>query len=107
MFAPLLSQPPDWTLPDPVTEAQWYGEIWVRYPLETYLLPSHFGHVFRARSAFRIIMNDACQAAYSTGSEITLARANELLTRLKTWFACLPDILQPKSLALPGHLQLQ
>lgn len=107
MFAPLLSEPPDWHLPDPLEEPEWYGEIWVKYPLCNRLLPSHFGQVFRARSRFRVIMNEACQAAYSKGSEMTRDKANELLSRLKGWYGGLSGPLLPKTIVLPGHLQLQ
>ena len=107
MFAPLLSDPPDWHLPDPSKEAEWYGEIWVKYPLSNRLLPSYFGQVFRARSQFRVIMNEACQAAYSKGSEIILGKANELLKQLKGWYDDLSGPLLPKTIVLPGHLQLQ
>jgi hypothetical protein len=107
MFAPLLRDPPDWHLPDPSEETEWYGEIWVKYPLSNRLLPSYFGQVFRVRSQFRVIMNDTCQAAYSKGSGVTLGKANEFLARLKGWFDGLPGPLLPKSIVLPGHLQLQ
>ena len=107
MFAPLLSEPPDWQLPDPSKNASWYGEIWVRYPISTHLIPLHFGQVFKARSSFRVIMNEACQAAYSKDSDISPQQANEFLSRLKDWFKSLPGTLSPKSIALPGHLQLQ
>lgn len=107
MFAPLLSQPPNWPLPDPLEDAQWYGDIWVKYPLVQRRLSSHFGYMFKARSEFRVIMNDACQAAYSKNSEMTLPKANELLSRLKGWYDGLPNPLLPKSIVLPSQLQLQ
>lgn len=107
MFAPLLSDPPDWRLPDPSKEPEWYGEIWVKYPVSSHLLPSYFGQVFRARSQFRVIMNEACQIAYSKDSEMTLCKANEFLSRLKAWYDSLSGPLLPKSIVLPGHLQLQ
>lgn len=52
-------------------------------------------------------MNDFCQTAYTEGSEVTLAKANELLYKLKSWFNGLPGSLSPKQIALPGQLQLQ
>lgn len=107
MFAPLLSLPPDWPLPDPSTEDEWYGEIWVKYPMSNRRLPSYFGQVIKARSQFRIIMNEACQIAYSKGSEMNFDKANKLLSQLKLWYDNLPGPLQPKTIVLPGQLQLQ
>ena len=107
MFAPLLSEPPEWRLPDPVREPQWYGEVWVRYPLSNNPLPMRIGQTFEARSRFRIIMNKACQVAFSKDSEISLTQANSFLSQLKSWFTSLPPALSPKHIALPGHLQLQ
>lgn len=107
MFPPLLSEPPDWCLPDPSKEPEWYGEIWIKYHLSNYILSSDFGHVFKARSRFQITMNEACQVAYSKGSEMTLDKANNFLSRLKDWYSGLSGPLLPKSIVLPGHLQIQ
>ena len=107
MLDPLLKSPPDEPLPDPDEDSQWYGEIWVKYPLSSALLPSYFGHVFRARCQFRRIMNEFCQVAYSKSSVVTLDQAAELYSQLKVWFGGLPRPLLPRMIALPGHLQLQ
>ncbi|KAL7793630.1 hypothetical protein V8C37DRAFT_378517 [Trichoderma ceciliae] len=106
MFAPLLKEPPNWPLPDPSEDAQWYGEVWLKYPLTRSLSPSYFGQVFKTRSQFRVIMNEFCQAAYSEGSTIMLDRANELRLKLTSWYDGLPGPLLPKTIVLPGHLQL-
>lgn len=94
-------------LPDPSKDAQWYGEIWVQYPLNQSRSPLHFGQVFRARCQFRIIMNEYCRIAYSEGPGLTFEKANELCTRLRSWYDGLPGPLLPKTIVLPGHLQLQ
>jgi len=107
MIAPLLKKPPEIPLPHPSTDAEWYGETWVKYPLNQHLSPLYFGHVFRARSQFRIIMNDFCQTAYGEGSSVTLSKATELRLRLGKWFEELPTPLQPRAIVLPGHMQLQ
>ncbi|KAL6699759.1 hypothetical protein J3F84DRAFT_361663 [Trichoderma pleuroticola] len=106
MFKPLLKEPPNWTLPDPSQDGNWYGEIWLKYPLTNTLSPSYFGSVFRAKSHFRIIMNDFCCTAYSEGSQVTIEKAYELLKRLKHWYDGLPGPLQPRTIVLPTHLQL-
>lgn len=107
MFPPLLKTPPDWPLPDPSIDAQFYGEVWVKYPLTHSLLPSYFGHVFRARSQFRVIMNEFCQVAFSQYSEINLGKAIELRARLQDWYDGLAGPLLSTTIVLPGHLQLQ
>ncbi|KAM0250878.1 hypothetical protein ACHAQJ_008456 [Trichoderma viride] len=106
MIAPLLKKPPNQLLPDPSQNAHWYGEVWLKYPLGRSLLPSHFGQVFKAKSQFRAIMNEFCQAAYSEGSKVTLDKANELHLKLRSWYDSLPTPLLPKTIVLPGHLQL-
>ncbi|KAK7973482.1 hypothetical protein PG988_007616 [Apiospora saccharicola] len=70
MTPPLLKQPPHDPLPDPAKEAQWYGEIWLKYPSSQVLTPAYFGYGFKAKCDFRLIMNDFCHAAYSTGSGV-------------------------------------
>ncbi|KAJ8129557.1 hypothetical protein O1611_g4074 [Lasiodiplodia mahajangana] len=106
MIQPLLKKPPGEPLPDPSESSLWYGEIWLRYPLSESLCPSYFGHVFRAKSHFRVIMNDFCHAAYSKDSNVTLHKANSLRSQLREWYDGLPGPLQPKAIVLPGQLQL-
>ncbi|PVH97901.1 hypothetical protein DM02DRAFT_630684 [Periconia macrospinosa] len=106
MYTPLLTQKPEWDLPDPLKEPDWYGEIWLKYPLGDQLVPMHFGQVIHAKSKFRVIMNDVCQAAYMKDSTITLSKANAFLSILEDWYNNLPEALLPKFIVLPGHLQL-
>ncbi|KAL6798401.1 hypothetical protein J3E68DRAFT_399708 [Trichoderma sp. SZMC 28012] len=106
MFTPLLKEPPNWALPDPSQDGNWYGEIWLKYPLTDTLSPSYFGTVFRAKSHFRIIMNEFCSILYSEGSQVTVEKAYELLKRLKHWYHGLSGPLLPKTIVLPTHLQL-
>ncbi|KAG6002751.1 hypothetical protein E4U54_000808 [Claviceps lovelessii] len=106
MAPPLLKKPPEWPLPDPSDDVDWYGEMWLKYPMTSALSPSHFAHVIKSRCRFRIIMNDFCEVAYSDGREISLETAQKLHARLRTWYDGLPGPLQPKNIVLPGHLQL-
>ncbi|PVH95428.1 putative C6 transcription factor [Periconia macrospinosa] len=106
LFAPLLNCPPQWDLPDPLNEPDWYGEVWVKYPLSGRLVPLSFGQVIKGRSEFRVIMNEACQVAYKKDSTMTLSKANELLSRLRSWYNGLPEVLTPRFIVFPGHLQL-
>ena len=107
MHTPLIKKPPDDLLPDPSVDAYWYGEIWLKYPLNQSIMPSYFGQVFRAKCQFRIVMNEFCQDAYSEGSAMTIDRANELYSQLRSRYHALPAPLLPKTIVLPGHLQLQ
>ncbi|KAH8897378.1 hypothetical protein GQ53DRAFT_638658 [Thozetella sp. PMI_491] len=106
MLAPLIIKTPEEPLPDLSEDVQWYGEIWVKYPMNRRLSPLYFPQVFRARCQFRIIMNDFCYTAYSKGSGVTLTKANQLRSQLEAWYDGLPGPLQPKTIVLPGHLQL-
>ncbi|KAK7946049.1 uncharacterized protein PG986_010370 [Apiospora aurea] len=108
MFLPLLEQPPYDPLPDPLKDAQWYGEIWLKYPASQVLTPAYFGYGFKAKCDFRLIMNKFCHAAYSTGSggSVSLDEANKLRARLLKWYHGLPRPLLPETIVLPAHLQL-
>ncbi|KAH8127124.1 hypothetical protein LI328DRAFT_141615 [Trichoderma asperelloides] len=106
LIPPLLTKPPIYPLPNPSENVLWYGEVWLNYPLSHSLVPSNFGQMYKAKSQFRIIMNDFCHTAYSEDSEVTVEKANELLFKLQNWFNNLPEPLAPKKIALPGQLQL-
>ncbi|KAK8877777.1 C6 transcription factor [Apiospora arundinis] len=108
MIPPLLKQPPHDELPDPLENAQWYGEIWLKYPSSQVLTPAYFGYGFKAKCDFRLIMNDFCHAAYSTGSggSVSLDEANKLRTRLLKWYNGLSKPLRPETIVLPAQLQL-
>ncbi|KAF5231123.1 hypothetical protein FAUST_9429 [Fusarium austroamericanum] len=49
MLAPLIKKPPVWVIPDPSEDPYWYGETWVKYPLNHGLSPLNMGEVLRAR----------------------------------------------------------
>ncbi|KJZ79148.1 hypothetical protein HIM_01299 [Hirsutella minnesotensis 3608] len=106
VHSPLLKEPPDWQLPDPSKDSTWFGEIWVRYPLARTPSPVYFGHVLKARSQFRVVMNEFCQVAYSDDSTVTLEKAHGLLDKLQSWYDGLSTPLLPRTIVLPGHLQL-
>ncbi|KAF4960207.1 hypothetical protein FGADI_1227 [Fusarium gaditjirri] len=82
MLSPLIKEPPKWPLPDPSQDPSWYGEIWVKYPLNHGLSPMHLGEVIHARSQFRIIMNEFCDAAFSEGSKVGLDLAYQFRKRM-------------------------
>ncbi|VZI05496.1 unnamed protein product [Fusarium fujikuroi] len=106
MLSPLIKEPPRWPLPDPCEDPSWYGEIWVKYPLNHGLSSMCLGEVIHARSRFRIIMNEYCDAAYSEGSKVGVSLAYHFRGRLEEWFESLPASLSPRRIVLPGQLQL-
>ncbi|KAM0250860.1 hypothetical protein ACHAP5_002079 [Fusarium lateritium] len=106
MLSPLIKKPPIWPLPNPLEDPSWYGEVWVKYPLDHGLSASCVGEVFRARSLFRIIMNEFCDAAYSEDSAVDIDLAYQLRRRLKEWYSNLREPLTAKRIVLPGQLQI-
>jgi hypothetical protein len=107
MHRPLITEPPIEPLPHPPSNAQWYGETWLKYPQDHILSPSYFPHVFKAKCQLRLIMNRVCQEVFSEGSSMTLEQANELGSQLRVWYVSLPEPLLAQKVVLPGHLQLQ
>ncbi|KXH40931.1 hypothetical protein CSIM01_08418 [Colletotrichum simmondsii] len=107
MIPPSVKEPPDWPLPDPANDGGWYAEIWLKYPLVPDLQPTHLGHILRERARFRVIMNQYCDAAFSSEGTFSLDEAKRLHEQLKSWYGDLPEPLKPKTIALPGHFQLQ
>ncbi|KAF4973299.1 hypothetical protein FSARC_374 [Fusarium sarcochroum] len=95
MLSPLVKKPPKWPLPDPSEDSSWYGEVWVKYPLNHGLSPSCFGQVLRSRSRFRIIMNEFCDAAYSERSEVGLDQAYQFYCT--PWTTSTPFSLAPRA----------
>ncbi|KAF4333352.1 nitrogen assimilation transcription factor nit-4 [Fusarium beomiforme] len=106
MLSPLLKKPPKWPLPDPLKDPSWYGEVWVKYPLNHGLSPMFLGEIIHARSKFRVIMNDFSDAAYSEGSGVSIDLAYKFRERLESWYDNLPASLTPRRIVLPGQLQL-
>ncbi|KAI1071540.1 hypothetical protein LB507_005250, partial [Fusarium sp. FIESC RH6] len=106
IFRPLIKEPPIWKLPDPSKDSLWYGEIWVNYPLNHGLSPLHLGEVIRARSQFRIIMNEYSDIAYTAGSKVEIYLAHHFRRRMENWYNNLPESLTPKRIVLPGQLQI-
>lgn len=104
---PLIASPPRAPLPDPGQNPNWYSEVWHKYPQSTSLHPMHFGAVFKAKSDFRVILNDISRTRIHTGGKFTAEQVHDYGQRMKTWYNYLPKILSPKHIALPAHLMLQ
>lgn len=107
MFKPLLTNPPEEPLPNPTEDPDWYGEIWVRYPLNSTLSPLYFGQLFKVKAQQRIIMNRFCHEAYTEGMSVGMDEAYELYAQLNNWYDNLPASFQPRTIVLPSQLQIQ
>ena len=106
----LVEEPPEADLPDPSTDAEWYGEARLRYPVSQTLLPAHFGYFFRARAKFFIIVNDIAKQSFSqvTGpSWLSNLEVLKYYSRLLEWFGHLETLLTPEKIVLPNQLKLQ
>jgi hypothetical protein len=106
---PLVEQPPKVTLPDPVLDRQWYGEIWVQYPASRILVPLGLAHKLHAEAELHVIMNEIGISTFDRQSVSTWtpARLDTIVRRLNSWMELLPEPLQPKNLVFPHHICLQ
>ncbi|KXX81374.1 Nitrogen assimilation transcription factor nirA [Madurella mycetomatis] len=107
---PLLRTPPDIPLPDPSVDPDWYGQIWLKYPLDAKLFSTNFPHMFWAHVGILTIINDICVHRFgafgSAMPALGVAKANEFYCRLRNWYDNLPGPLKPEKIALPAHLML-
>ena len=97
-------------LPDLTTDPQWYGEIWLQYPLSQKIWPMHLSYVRKAVIDLRIIMNDVAFEFFS-GPEpqkgVPLKTVFDFKSRLDSWFHTLPDLLTSRMIVLPCHFVFQ
>lgn len=106
---PLQNTPPEVPLPNVVHQPAWYGEVWLKYPLEQNLHPYHFAQFFNAKSGLRVILNDISRACYGRSTPNYTPPAEkvwELYSRLRSWSADLPDSLLPRNIVLAAQLKL-
>jgi hypothetical protein len=96
-------------LPDPVQQPQWYPELWVRYPLSQFRLPTYHGLLFKAKADFWTILTEFSIVAFSNGrtpADLPVGQILEYYGRLKAWFDNLPEPLTAQKLVLPHQLKL-
>lgn len=104
---PFFPRPPKFQLPDAIAQVAWYGELWIKYPGDQHMTPSHWGLFFKALSEFNIIVSDACSSTFTSGAKMTSTQARAIGKRLKAWYDQLPAVLDPKYMVLPAHFLLQ
>ena len=108
----MVQKPPAVPLPNPSKDPNWYGQIWLRYPLDPKFYTTHFPYQFKAQSKARVIMNDNWVRQFSKGDSTSttdseLHQANEFYSRLKDWHDNLPEPLTPARITFPSQLMLQ
>lgn len=106
---PPISKPPAIPLPDPVECPQWYGELWVKYPLSQSRLPTYHGLIFKAIADFWTIMNEVSTLTFSRHgppTKLSVEQIFQFYCRLKAWQSSLPEPLTPKKIVLPHQLKL-
>jgi hypothetical protein len=106
---PLIREPPESPLPDPLKEPQWYGELWLRYPLSHSRLPTHHGLLFKAKADFWTIMNEVSLLTFShhrSPSKLPVNQTLQFYNRLRDWLHNLPEPLTAKKIVLPQQLKL-
>ncbi|KAH8198531.1 hypothetical protein TruAng_007310 [Truncatella angustata] len=104
---PLLNEPPNHDLPGVLQDTAFFGNIHVKYPGSEHKVDISHGHVFRAMSGFRIIMNAVALELYGSGQNgLSLDRLDHFWQAIKDWYRSLPACLEADKIALPNHLKL-
>ena len=103
---PLLPTSPAVYLPDPQLEPEWYGDIWLKYPMTQVLTSTSFAAFFDAKCSLRTIISDICQAYFADDVVVTWELALSLHYKLDSWLSQLPKCLTAKYIVFPGQFQL-
>ncbi|KAI9689124.1 MAG: hypothetical protein M1822_000862 [Bathelium mastoideum] len=105
---PLLTQPPQTPLPDPLANPSWYGELLVQYPGTSKPISTLHPHTFHAMSEFRVILNEIWLASLASlaSKSISMKQALDFYDRLRAWYTGLPSSLGPTRAVLPNQLKL-
>ncbi|KAF5026003.1 hypothetical protein F66182_1905 [Fusarium sp. NRRL 66182] len=111
MTTPLLKTPPRNPLPDPDRDPDWYGEIWLKYPSSSVLVPLRYGITFKAKMELSIVLNEAMLeiSDYKDGNDSAQDAAKRIVNmakRLEAWYQALPEPLSPSKIVFPSQLKL-
>ncbi len=107
---PWQSEPPREPLPAYSEAADYFGEMWIRYPDGKVPLPVACGETIRATSELRAIMGNIALRSFSLDApsgRITWEDAVTYRTMLQTWYHGLPQALGAQHLVLPAQIKLQ
>ncbi|KAI2631054.1 hypothetical protein GGR54DRAFT_628061 [Hypoxylon sp. NC1633] len=105
---PFIRDPPAYPLPDPTLDPEWYGEIWIRYPLSQKIFPINVGCIVKSNFDLRKLMNDMAAELFEE-DEPPLVTAEKILdckSRLDMWFTELPEPLTPTKVVFPDHIKI-
>ncbi|KAF5716035.1 nitrate assimilation regulatory nirA [Fusarium mundagurra] len=111
MTQPLLKTPPKTSLPDPDRDPDWYGEIWLKYPSSSTLVPLRTGLVFRAKMSFSIVLNEVMLEIQEDSTDSYLFKHGgkkilEIAEVLDTWYKDMPEPLSPTKIVSPSQLKI-
>lgn len=107
---PLIQKPPETPLPSPLLEAEWYGEVWLRYPLSDALWPLQIGCTFKAYSKLRPILCDIGMEFFNKskiGALPIFTKVFAFKSILDDWFTELPSPLAAEKIVFPTQINLQ
>ncbi|KAI7766366.1 hypothetical protein LZL87_013140 [Fusarium oxysporum] len=105
--APLIREPPATPMPDLDEEPSWYGELWLRYPPSSTLVPMHFGYVYRAQTELRRIANGIACIMFmgqKTARSLPASELDRLQKVLDDWYIALPEPIKSHKAVLPCQL---
>ena len=106
---PLVKEPPQSPLPDPAAYPQWYGELWVKYPLGKSPLPTHHALLFKAKADLWTVVNDFSVQFFRDSDSLRRLSHDQVCTyynKLVSWYERLPDPLTPRKITLPNQIKL-
>ncbi|KAH6642661.1 hypothetical protein C7974DRAFT_385900 [Boeremia exigua] len=106
--APFIPEPPAFKAPNPDDDFEWYGEVYIRYPLSPTATRMYLGHVMKATIDLRIIMNDIALEQFASQELKPLSSAQLLgfKRRLEAVIQKLPATLSPSRILLPCHFNV-
>ncbi|KAL6808365.1 nitrate assimilation regulatory protein nirA [Trichoderma camerunense] len=94
----------------PEEDPEWYGEIWVKYPLSQTPIQMNFPHFFKAKCELGLIVTQIAVDLFEAGERGSTRDPRESvaghLEALESWSSSLPMSLKPSEIVFPFHLKL-
>ncbi|GAB1311051.1 Nitrogen assimilation transcription factor [Madurella fahalii] len=106
---PCIKEPPKTPLPDPMDQPQWYGELWIKYPLNPTRLPTYHGLLFKAKADYWTIITEFLLLTLSRPRATARLPVHQIFgfyNRFRAWLHGLPEPLTPRKIVLPHQLKL-
>ncbi|KAI9154761.1 Nitrogen assimilation transcription factor nirA [Paramyrothecium foliicola] len=98
------------SLPDPDEAAEYYGEIWVKYPLAQTLVPIRMGECILANLRLQhltyVIAVHLFPKVRNNNTRWSLDQARRFYSQLRAWYAELPSSFSPAELVFPPQILL-